>query len=219
MLFRSLAIWSPASREAALWQDLGVSGAFVVAPGEDVLSVVAQNAANNKSDPYLVRSVTYDVTPDPATGRVKGTITVEVRNTTPTSGLPAAVLGSNDRGYPPGTSVLYLSVYTALPVTGARLDGQEVGLVTRDELGAVAHSTVPNVFIESGRTRVLQVDVEGELPSLASGRYLLRVLPQTVVGTSQMKIRLSGQRMNVADAVVSVEGSQPRAVVYPAESE
>jgi hypothetical protein len=212
-------VWSPSSREAELWQELGVSGSFVVTPGEDVLSVVAQNAANNKSDPYLVRTVTYDVQPDPATGRVKGTVRVEVRNTTPTSGLPDAVTGSNDRGYPAGTSVLYLSVYTGVPVTAARLDGQKVGWVTRTELGANVGNTVPNVFIESGRTRVLELDVEGDLPSLASGTYRLNVLPQTVVGTSRMEIRLSGQRMSEADGVVSVEGSQPRTVVYPTESE
>ena len=216
---RHLAVWSPSSREAALWEGLRVSGAFTVTPGEDVLSVVAQNAANNKSDPYLVRTVTYDVEPDPGTGRVKGTVKVEIRNTTPTSGLPDAVTGSNDRGYPAGTSVIYLSVYTGLPVTAARLDGAKVGWVSRNELGAIVGNTVPNVFIESGRTRVLELDVEGELPSLASGTYRLNVLPQTVVGTSRLEILISGQRMDAADGVVSVEGSQPRTVVYPTESE
>ncbi len=51
---------------------MSLDGSFPQVKGDDVPAVTTQNAAPNKIDPYLSRSVDDQVTFDPATGQVHG---------------------------------------------------------------------------------------------------------------------------------------------------
>ena len=87
--------------EQAFLQQLGATGAFPAAqPDRDFFAVTSQNSANNKIDVFLHRTVSYESTYDPGTGRITSQATVTLHNDAPSSGLPDAVIGSNDRGLP-----------------------------------------------------------------------------------------------------------------------
>lgn len=67
--------WSNHPSERSLLRRVSLDGSFPQVPGGDVLSVTTQNAAANKIDPYLSRSVDDQVTVDPRTGQVHGILT------------------------------------------------------------------------------------------------------------------------------------------------
>ena len=72
---------------------IGLAGGLPELNGGDGLALVINNAAANKLDVYLERSVAYDATFDPATGHVTGTVTVVLTNTArPVDGLGTSLL-------------------------------------------------------------------------------------------------------------------------------
>ena len=101
--------------EEALFTRLGATGAYPRAqPDQDFFGVTGQNSANNKTDVWMHRTIDYDASYDPSTGRVEAKATITLRNDAPSSGLPDGVIGSNGQGLPLGTNRTYLSFYTPL---------------------------------------------------------------------------------------------------------
>ena len=93
--------WSADPAEQELFERIGMSGGLPELAGGDGVAVVVNNAAANKIDVYLERSIRYRATVDLATGETTGTLEVTLTNTAPADGLPQVVLG-NAVGEPPG---------------------------------------------------------------------------------------------------------------------
>jgi hypothetical protein len=164
---------------------LGVAGEAPRPEGADGLMLVTQNWGQNKIDVFLRRDVDYQVTYDPATGEVEGTVTVTLHNDAPSSGLPDAIIGSNDLGLPLGTNSLYLSVYTPHHLQEARLDGERIGVEFQRELGWAVYSRF--VKIPPGGSVRIELDVKGSIDPGARYRLLVGaqplVNPDTVAAT------------------------------------
>ena len=73
---------------------LGLAGAFPAARGHDLLAVTTQNAANNKIDVYLQRSISDAVNYDPTNGAVASKLTITLHNEAPAQGLPSEVMAA-----------------------------------------------------------------------------------------------------------------------------
>lgn len=160
---------------AALADRLGTTRPFPAPDGADLAGLVTQNNANNKIDVFLRRTVDYRAEVDPATGQVEATATVSLANDAPATGLPPAVIGSNDRDLPPGTNRLYLSWYSALRLEGATVDGVPATLERQRELGWYVYSTF--VEVPPGGSVVVDLELAGFVDPGSPYRLHLPVQP------------------------------------------
>jgi hypothetical protein len=157
-----LEFWSSHQDDQPLLEGLGVSGAFPKARGGDLLSVETSNSANNKADAYLFTSVDDRVTFNPGSGAVTAHVTVTLRNTAPSSGLPAYVIGSfRDSGLSPGTNLTWLTVYSPLGITEDPASRTDIRPVAEPEFGVNAYSAF--VAIPSGRTVTVSLTLVGQI--------------------------------------------------------
>jgi len=115
------------------------------------------------------------------TGRVVVTLT----NTAPSQGLPFYVIGdsfTDGTELPMGTNRTLLSVYTAMPMMGANLDGEQVGMQTARVFGWFANTKF--IDIPPGGTRTLVLDVKGVIdPALP-----IKVITQPLVAPELVAI-------------------------------
>jgi hypothetical protein len=140
-------------------QTYGLSGSMSeVREGHDLLAVTSSNAAGSKIDLFLERQLAYDVTWDPDTGRVSGTVTATLTNGAPASGLPDYVIG-NVIGLPRGTNRSFVSIYTPHDVAEARVNGQPAAIQSEQEAMRNVYSTF--VEIPPGGTVTVELDVRG----------------------------------------------------------
>ncbi len=173
-----LLFWSMHPSEQPLLRDVSLAGAFPSTKGGDLLAVTTQNAANNKIDAYLARTVSDAVTYDPGNGRVDATVTVALHNAAPGSGLPPDVIGSyQGSGLPPGTNRTWMSVYSPLALTDSTVDGRPMPLVPNDELGVHAYST--HINIPPGGTSTVVLHLHGTVSAAHS--YVLSVRQQPMI--------------------------------------
>ncbi len=163
---RRLLGWSADAEEQQLFRDIGLSGELPTLDGGDGLGVVFTNVGANKLDAYLGRQVSYRSTVDDQTGAVNGTVVITVTNDAPTSGFLEGAIG-NYAGDPVGTNRTRLSVFSALPVVAAEVDGAPVSM----RVGAEGEWTVNSLTlaIPPGGTVEVTIDVAGELPAGAGG--------------------------------------------------
>lgn len=190
-----LVLWFARPEEQRLAERLGVAGAMVRGP--DLLHVTDANLAANKLDYYLERELDYRVVIHPdADGRgarARAALTIRLANTAPITGLPRVVAGPYE-GAPPGRfrageNVTYVSVYSPLDVTGARLDGEPVAVTSGDELGTRVHSTI--VELDAQETRVLQLDLSGRVRMGGEGWYGLALGRQPSVHDDRVRVSVS----------------------------
>ncbi len=142
-----LAIWSLHPRDQALLRRTGLADSFPSAKGRDLVSVVTQNAANNKIDSYLQRTIHIGVTYDRASGLVQDTVNIDLANQAPSSGLSYQVIDSYPGITPPpgpplpvGTNLTWLTVYSPLKLVSATLGGRSFPMAATPELGVTAYS-------------------------------------------------------------------------------
>ena len=162
-----------------------------------MLHVTAANFAGNKLDYYLDRSFDYrlEVRPDDA-GRgadARGTLSVRMANTAPTSGLPRIVAGPYE-GAPPGRfqvgeNVSYVSVYTPLDLQASTLDGEAVAMSAGEELDVQVYSTI--VRLLAGQDRMLALDLAGRIRMGRDGWYVLELGSQPMVKDGRARISIS----------------------------
>jgi hypothetical protein len=176
-----------------LFARVGTLGAFHPDRNSDYLSLRSANGNANKIDWYLARSIAYDATFDPSNGNVMATVTVRLRNRSPSSGLPEYVFGNlHDPSYEPGgtvpagTNTMYVSYYTPLTVQSATLDGSAIGVEQQTEFGRQVFSDF--VTVPSGGTRTLVFHLEGSVP--AGSTYHLQVLSQPLVHDDSLALRI-----------------------------
>ena len=105
--------------EIAALDGVGLNDSFPFSDGQDLLAVVTQNTGENKIDIFLERTIGYEATLDPATGDVSGRLQITLHNGAPAEGLPDAIIGNNDQGFPFGTNRLRVHVYTPLALRSA----------------------------------------------------------------------------------------------------
>ncbi len=150
-----------ARAEEPAFARLGLTGAMAPVRG-DSLAVVVQNASANKIDWFLRRKVDYGVTVDPRSGAVTAKATIQLTNLAPARGLPRYLIG-NAVGLPPGTSRMYVSVYSPLLLKGSTLDGRPLSVDSGTEQGRGVYSTY--VDVAAGATSTLALDLAGEVPT------------------------------------------------------
>jgi len=178
-----LAGWAVRPEEQEVFDRVNMAGRLAPRDGGDGLLVTLNNAGANKVDAFVDGSVEYQVAVDRENDRVSGVITITLRNSSPTSGLPDGVIG-NYVDLPPGTNRTFLTIYTGLPVLAYSIDDVPVGMETGTELGYVTSSTY--VDIDPGQERRVVLFVEGSIPDdvayrlALSNQPLTRTLPATV---------------------------------------
>lgn len=177
-------MWSTRPAEAATLDELGIAGAFGAPGTGHGFAVVHHNAAPNKIDAYLQRSVTYDATVG-ADGRLDATLTVDLANNAPASGLPDVVL-ANVTGEPLGTNRMIIALYTALPVDRAELDGQPVSIEVGEELGW--RVALLNLSVPAGQTATVVLHLVGQVADPG----LVTVLSPPLAQPDAVTVRVRG---------------------------
>lgn len=180
-----LVMWSPFADEESFFANLGVDGALPDNDGQDFLFVGLANIAPNKIDTYIERTVSYDVTYNPESGRVLSEATVVLTNTA-TLDLAPVVVG-NDAGLPVGTAYTFVSLYTPLLMERLDVDGQSVGVELQSERGWRIWS-VP-VQIPIGGSVTLQWTLAGQLDP-GTYRFMWRPQPLVIPPTLDLVARL-----------------------------
>ncbi len=184
--------WSPQSDEENLFERTNMSGELPALNGGDGLAVVVNNIGNNKIDYYLTGDVAYAVTTDRKSGKVTATLDITLRNNAPAGvGVPAEVF-TNSEGAPPGTSVMKLSVYSALPVTHATVDAGPISTPTGDTQHGYTVSTIP-VSIAAQATVKITVQLAGPA-DLADG-YNVVMRAEALVDPFKTSIAVDGKTM------------------------
>jgi UDP-N-acetylmuramyl pentapeptide phosphotransferase/UDP-N-acetylglucosamine-1-phosphate transferase len=206
-------LWFPDTEEQRIIDDIGISGRLPRAR-HDTLHVSNTNAGANKLDYYLSRSIDYSVTvapaPDLRTATVDGTLAVGLENSVPLSGLPQIVAGpfegATDR-FVYGQNYTFLSVYSPLTYTGARVGERAIGLEGARELGRNVYSTFVDVFAQKSTT--VGVDLSGTVDLARRGWYRLTVARQPTLSPDEVSIRIavpSGFRITKARGLDVVDG-------------
>lgn len=161
----------------------------------DFAGLVTQNAAGNKIDIFLHRSLRYEATIDPD-GTVHAVATITLRNDAPTSGYPDYVIsGSGTDPTPPGHYRGILTLYTPLALQGATLNGATAQLTTTKELDRNALTTF--VDLDSGGSATMRLELEGRVrmpPTGSAGdaarRYRLTVWHQATIQPEGLEVVL-----------------------------
>jgi hypothetical protein len=159
---RHLLFWSAHPAEQRLLASVHATGALPNLDGANGWAFTVSNGGGNKIDTYLQRRASFQTATD-SDGRTTSTLRIELTNTAPDEGLPAYVIG-NRRGLPPGTSRLYLSVYSPLGLAAATLDDQPLAMSAGTEQGWNVYSRF--VDIPPGATVTLEVRLEGVVDDL-----------------------------------------------------
>ena len=184
---RHVQLFALEDDEQRFFEAIGADGAAERRQSDGV-GMVGQNYNGNKIDYFLRRSLTYDVVWDPATGRVEGTLEVELTNEAPASGLPRSVIGwGGDEGFnelpvADGENLMYLSLYAALQLDDLTVDGQPIELNrVVEDLGFVSYDAY--VRVPSQTTKVVRATVSGQVePGPHYGLEILRQVTATPDG-------------------------------------
>lgn len=190
-----LQLWSFDSSDQNLLLGLDVSGRFPE-PGVDGFSVTLTNANPNKIDSFLTSSARYRATIDENRRTIRSTLTVELDNAGPSSGLPETVIG-NQRGAPPGSNTMIMSVYSPLTRVTVNVDGVVTPFSLTSERGWNVASFVVRVP-SRGRVAVV-VQMEGVVQS---GPYTFVTRTQPMV--SPMRISVD-TRSSTGEQLVSID--------------
>lgn len=180
---------------------IGIRG-VLPPPASDGLLVTNVNSTGNKIDTFLERSIRYRATVRDR--HLSGTVTVELRNGAPASGLPFYVIGSSTSPrLPRGTNRTTLFVYTVVPATRVVVGGREItGRPTRTG-GRWLYQAM--VELAPGGRATVTLDLDGDLPT---DRYRLVLEPGGGVTADHyaVAVEVDGRRV-VADGPVPVAQS------------
>jgi hypothetical protein len=189
--------WSRVTDEQTLFDEVRLSGALPDVAATDGLAVIVTNAAANKLDVDLERSIDYRATVADD-GTLTGTVEITVRNTAPAEGLPDGVLG-NYTGEPPGTNRMLLTIGSAMVVSDLRVDGEEV----QQAAGREAGWQLLDVFLSvaPGAERTITAEILGTVPT---DRYALALRPHPLVAPERLAVdvrRADGTALVAFDGV------------------
>jgi hypothetical protein len=155
-------------------------------PTIDALAVTSTNIIGGKMDAFLTRTVDYDARWDPATGAITAVVRVELRNDTPSSGLPDYVIGDaqSDVDYPLGTNRDRLTIFSPWVLDDLTVDGAAARVLVTRERSYYAYEVV--VQLEpNGGTALIEAHLAG---SVAPGAdYRLDVWNQVMANPDQFR--------------------------------
>lgn len=198
---RHLQLWARREPEQAFFRQLGVDGSMGPLDS-DGFAAVTNNAGANKIEWYLSRTIGYDAQVDLATGAVRSTATIEMRNDAPGSGEPPYVIGNGATPpAPEGTSIQYLSLYSPLRLVRATFGGVPLEMTSDVELGRNVYSGWIRIPPQSSATVV--AEFEGVIESIWSQGYSLVMGCQAMVNADQVRVRLRASPARQAAAEVT----------------
>ncbi|MHB1987958.1 MAG: DUF4012 domain-containing protein [Acidimicrobiales bacterium] len=186
-----IQLYSTRRADEAYLASLGATGAMgpVVS---DWLELTTQNAAGNKIDYYLRRSIDYQLSIDPLPGRhsaaVNGTVSVSLDNTAPATGLPTEVIGPYGPGFSAGENRSFVTLYTPLDFSAVTLNGKTSSLNSTPELGRNADSTF--VDIPAHSTATLHVHLVGQVRLRRGGWYELELGSQPLITPDKVRVSI-----------------------------
>lgn len=209
-----IIVWFAEPEAERVVERVEVSGR-VPAPRGDSLLVSTTNAGANKLDYYLQRAIGYAVTVTPSAdlreAHAQGTISVELANTVPPTGVPRIAAGPYE-GRPDlfvyGQNHSYLSVYTPLVLAGVRVDGRPAGVEGDVELGRNVYSGYLDVFAQQAAK--IELDVAGTVALAPGGWYELTLVRQPTLRPDGVTLRVAvprGFRIVAADGLRIVDGA------------
>ena len=173
-------------KRQALFEAVGLANSLPALDGGDGIAAVFNNAGANKIDVYLERDLTYEAVFDARTGAVSATMELTLTNTAHPEALPESVVG-NYTGDVLGTNRTLLSLYSALPLVEATVDGKRLVMRENEEAGWIVNTAV--LGIPPGGSITLTAEYLGEL-GLDAG-YTLAVRPQPMVVPEHRTIDVS----------------------------
>lgn len=190
-----LMAYSPTADEQAFFEQVGLDGAFPRPHGGDFIGLTTNNAANNKIDIFMDRTIDYAAEYDPTTGAMSATATITITNNAPPSGLPDVILSSGDRirggSTPLGTNGINLSFYTPLQLDDAvgrsALGEGPQAMQSEREFGMSVYSAHLN--IPAGQTIAIELHLSGAIEP--SDTYRLTVANQPTVNPDTMTLHLA----------------------------
>lgn len=166
-----LQAFATAPEAEAFLREIGLSGE-IPRTTRDSLLVAGVNSAANKIDSFLERSIRYEATV--AGDELEGTLTIDLRNGAPPSGLPLYVIGNLLQPTAPfGTNRTTMLVYTAVPATDVLVDGVPVPFNQAFTDGRWLH--LFTVDLPPGGQHQVVMPLAGELPG--DGPYSLELIP------------------------------------------
>ena len=182
---RRLVGYAAAPAEEKLIKRIGLDGSFPTLGDGDFMTLVTQNAGNNKMDVYLDRTIDYDVTVDPQTGAVDATATITLHNDAPSTGLPEYVIGNRESsGQPDGVNWLWFNFYSPHLLESATMDGTALPVGDQSEFGR--HVYQAYLGVPSGGDTVIVLKLSG---AIAPGStYDLDWFQQPTVNTDQVNV-------------------------------
>ncbi len=204
-----LAGWAGDADEQALFESVGLASSLPALDGGDGIAAVFNNAGPNKIDVYLERDLTYTAVVDERTGTVSATMQLTLTNTADPDGLPEGVVG-NYTGDPLGTNRTLLSLYSALPLVEATVDGKPLVMRAGEEVGWLVNSAF--LGIPPGGSITVTAVYEGEL-DLPIG-YTLALRPQPMVVPERRTIDVSSAD---GSTLISESGVAGRPEVLPVD--
>ena len=181
-----IGFWSFDKSDQPVLRRLGLAGAFPATNGHDVLAVTTQNAANNKVDTYLQRSISDAVNYDPANGAVTSKVTITLHNGA-SALLPSEVIGSfTGSGLPPGTNRTWLTLYSPLGLHEATVGSLQQGVTDVAELGV--HTYSEYVDIPPGASVTLTFDLAGVTTPGTGYRLTVRNQPMVLADHDTVRV-------------------------------
>src|SRR5262249_14900773 len=128
-------------------------------------------------DLYMSRRLRYDLTVEPADAdhaNIRGTASLSISNDAPRI-LPAFVATPVTGHYSIGELHSFVSIYSALELDAASVNGTPAALATDREFGRWVYSTF--VSVSRGHDVSLKLALHGTA-TLAANTYSLQLLPQ-----------------------------------------
>lgn len=186
---RRLQMWSPRPEVRAFFAETGSDGSVDTSPG-DSLIVTTQNAAANKTDYFLRRSITYkaEVARKGDGIEVGSVATIRLTNTAPRTGEPKYVIGPNAPKLKAGDNRLFLTFYSPLDLENSTIDGQPLHMDFAPELGRFAYSAF--VDIPAGSSRTVELRLLGRIPKVRT--YTLDVFQQPLITPDTVNVEVGG---------------------------
>ncbi len=185
--------------ENAVLEDLGLAARFRPEAFDDFLSVSHANAGPNKLDPYLHKTVSYDVTL-PAPGlpdqQSDATAVLDVLFENRAPDTLSDYVSGNRWGLETGTNRLLMIVHSPLDITTASVDGNLVQVNSAYEYGLWRHELF--VAIPRGESRSVQLEMTGQfgvgMIDADATTHDLWVHHQPTVNDDRVAVSVNGER-------------------------
>ena len=170
----------------------GLDGALSAPEGNDLLAVHVNSRSASKIDYYAARTIGYEVQLG-GDGEAFVTTEIEIRNDSPTSGLPRYVIGPGPgiEGHVPGDNVSIVTASCPGPceLIEAQRNGREQAMRVGEELGRSLYQdffTTPGG--RSSTLRIITRRADVWTGNSSGGAYRLTVLPQTTIVPTEIKV-------------------------------